>query len=115
MIPASGLLVGVILALAVNFNIPEAYLPYAAVGILACLDSVFGGTSAMLRGRFRLNLFISGFFGNAILAVFLVYIGNLLNFDLSLAAVLFFGTRMFQNLAIIRRNLMNKLTKRHTV
>ncbi|NTW05851.1 MAG: small basic family protein, partial [Peptococcaceae bacterium] len=38
----------------------------------------------------------------------LAFIGERLGIDLYLAAVVAFGVRLFQNLAIIRRNLLKK-------
>jgi small basic protein len=107
-----GLLIGVILGLSVGFHVPVEYSEYMAVAILASLDSVFGGIAARLQHEFRVNIFLSGFFGNTLLAVGLTYIGKLLDLDIYLVALLVFGARLFQNFAIIRRVLLNKLTKR---
>lgn len=110
MIIAVGLLIGVILGLSVGFHLPVEYSEYMAVAILASLDSVFGGIVARLQHEFKVNIFVSGFFGNALIAVGLTYIGKLLGLDIYLVALLVFGTRLFQNFAIIRRLLLNKLT-----
>ena len=42
MIAFIGLLLGVLLGLIFDVNIPEKFSPYMSVAILACLDSVFG-------------------------------------------------------------------------
>lgn len=110
-----GLLLGVILGLLAGFHIPVQYSVYMAVGILAALDSVFGGLSAYLEKNFKLDIFLTGFFTNALLAVGLTYIGKLLDADLYLAALLVFGARLFQNFAKIRRLLLNKLIKRDKI
>lgn len=102
---------GILAALFVPWTIPDAYSTYVAVAILAGLDSVFGGIAAAINNNFRMNIFISGFFGNAILAAVLTYIGNMLGIDLYFAAIIVFGTRLFQNFAIIRRFLLSKYTK----
>ncbi|NLM49911.1 MAG: DUF1290 domain-containing protein, partial [Clostridiaceae bacterium] len=47
-----------------------------------------------------------------IFAAFLTYIGNKLEVDIYMAAVVAFGTRLFQNFATIRRFLLNKFNKR---
>lgn len=49
-------------------------------------------------------MFLSGTIGNAAIAVFLTWLGQKLGLPLYLAAVLVFGTRMFQNFAEIRRS-----------
>ncbi|MCX8074821.1 MAG: small basic family protein [Clostridia bacterium] len=92
--------------------IPYAYSKYVAVAILACLDSVFGALAANLEKKFKINVFLSGFFGNAIIAIFLTYIGQKLDVDIYLAAVIVFGGRMLNNFSTIRRVLINKFEKR---
>lgn len=103
-----GLILGVVIGIFVPYNVPFAYSNYMAVAILACLDSVFGGYAASLQGKFDMKIFISGFFGNALLAAGLAFIGDKLGADIYMAAVFAFGNRMFINFAIIRRYLLNK-------
>ena len=81
---------------------------YLAIAIIAALDSVFGGITSVLKGNFDLKIFISGFFGNAILSILLTYLGQKLNVDIYLAAMLVFVWRMFTNLSIIRRYFIEK-------
>ena len=88
--------------------IPYTYTGYLAIAIVAALDSVFGGISAVLQGKFDLKIFVSGFFGNAILSILLTYLGVKLNVDIYLAAIVVFVGRMFTNLAIIRRYYLDK-------
>jgi len=103
-----GLLIGVVMGIFLPYSIPLAYSKYMAVAILACLDSVFGGYAASVQGKFDMKIFISGFFGNALLAAGLAFIGDKLGADIYMAAVFAFGNRMFINFAIIRRYLLNK-------
>ncbi|HAG11650.1 MAG TPA: DUF1290 domain-containing protein [Desulfotomaculum sp.] len=103
-----GLLLGVILGLYVPLFFPVAYAKYMSVAVLAALDSVFGGIRAAMEDTFDLAVFISGFFSNALLAAGLAFVGERLGIDLYLAAVVAFGVRLFQNLAIIRRHLLKK-------
>ncbi len=105
-------LIGVLIALFMPFNVPSDFTIYIAVAILAGFDSIFGGFLAHINKNFKLNIFISGFFGNAILAALLTYIGKLLNVDLSIAAIVVFGTRLFQNFATLRRIGINKLKEK---
>ena len=60
---------------------------------------------------FDLKIFLSGFFGNSILSIALTYLGNKLNVDIYLAAIVVFVGRMFTNLAIIRRYYLEKWIK----
>jgi small basic protein len=103
-----GLAVGVVLGLNLPFTIPQAYAKYMSVAALAALDSVFGGIRAAMEDHYDNAIFISGFFSNAMLAAGLAFIGERLGIDLYLAAVVAFGVRLFQNLAIIRRHLLKK-------
>lgn len=106
MIPILGLIVGLIIGIFLPFHIPQAYSNYAAVAILAALDSVLGGYSASLEGKFDIKIFLSGFFGNSLLAALLAFIGDKLGIQLYLAAVFAFGNRIFLNFANIRRKLL---------
>ena len=112
MVAFVGLLIGVILGIVWNVNIPVKFSPYISVAIFACLDSVFGALRGSISHNFRADIFISGFFGNAVLAVAMVYLGDKLGIQIYLAAVIVFGGRIFDNFAIIRRLLIDK-TKAH--
>ena len=111
MIALIGLLLGVFLGLVFDVNIPESFSPYMSVAILACLDSVFGAFRASLNNNFKSDIFISGFFGNAVLAILLTVLGEKLNIDIYLAAIVVFVGRMFNNLGIIRRYYVEKWTE----
>lgn len=103
-------LIGITLGIIIGVFLPITYSPdyslYISVAILACMDSVFGGIRATLEDVFDARIFVSGFFGNAILAAFLAYIGERLAVPLYYAAIFAFGVRLFQNFAIIRRHFV---------
>jgi small basic protein len=111
MIPILGLIAGVILGIFIPFDIPFQYHSYVAVAILAALDSVFGGVAATLQNNFSMKIFLSGFFGNALLAAALAYIGDQLGIQIYLAAIFAFGNRLFLNFAVIRRHLLARVFK----
>ncbi len=92
--------------------VPYTYSGYLAIAIIAALDSVFGGIASTLNKQFDLKIFVSGFFGNAILSILLTYLGQKLNVDIYLAAIVVFVGRMFNNLAIIRRYYLEKWSSR---
>ena len=92
-----------------NVEIPYAYSQYIAVAILACLDTVFGAYCANIENKFKMNTFISGFFGNALIAMFLTFIGSKLDVDIYLAVVIVFSGRLLDNFASIRRYFINRL------
>ena len=112
MIAIIGLLFGIILGVVFDVNIPEKFSPYMSVAILACLDSVFGAVRANLSKNFQADIFISGFFGNAVLAAALAYLGDKLGIPIYIAAVIVFGGRIFDNFAIIRRLIIEKYKSR---
>ncbi len=92
--------------------ISYTYSGYLAIAIIAALDSVFGGITSTLKKNFDLTIFLTGFFGNAILAILLTILGEKLNVDIYLAAIVVFVGRMFTNLAIIRRYYVDILMKK---
>ena len=83
--------------------IPYTYSTFLAIAVVAALDSVFGGITSVLKKNFDLTIFITGFFCNSILSIALTYLGQRLNIDIYLAALVVFVGRMFTNLTIIRR------------
>ena len=92
--------------------IPYTYSSYLSIAIIAALDTVFGGIASVIKKNFDLQIFLSGFFGNAILSMLLTYLGEKLNVDIYLAAIFVFVWRMFNNLGIIRRYYIEKWTKK---
>ncbi|MFA7636843.1 MAG: small basic family protein [Monoglobales bacterium] len=102
-----GLLIGIFLGLISGVQVPANFSQYVAVAILASLDSVVGACLSYLQKTFDSNIFFSGFFINGLFAAILTYIGNLLGVDLSLAAIIVFGTRILSNSAAIRRILVS--------
>ena len=105
--------IGCVLGALIGMNAPiisYTYSSYLAIAIVAALDSVFGGITSVLKGNFDIKVFITGFFGNAILSMLLTWLGVKLNVDIYLAAIVVFVGRMFTNLAIIRRYYIEKWT-----
>lgn len=108
-------LIGCILGAIIGIFSPVisyTYSSYLAIAIIAALDTVFGGIASLAKKNFDLKIFLSGFFGNSILSIALTYLGNKLNVDIYLAAIVVFVGRMFTNLAIIRRYYLDKWIKR---
>ena len=105
-LPLAGLLVGVLAGLVLDVNVSFDVSRYTAVAILAALDSVLGAVRAELDGVYDNRIFISGFITNAIVAVILTFIGDRLSLDLYLVALINFGLRIFNNVALIRRHFV---------
>ena len=105
------ILIGCIIGAVIGINapvIPYTYSIFLAIAVVAALDSVFGGITSVLKKNFDLKIFISGFFCNSILSIALTYLGQKLNLDIYLAALVVFVGRMFTNLTIIRRHYIEK-------
>ena len=106
LLPLAGLLVGVLLGLVLNVNVGFELARYSAVAILAAFDSVLGAVRAELEGTYNNRIFVSGFVVNAVVAVLLTFVGDRLGLDLYLVALITFGLRIFQNVALIRRHFL---------
>jgi small basic protein len=103
--------VGVIIGILMPFSLPLAWAKYASVSFLAGLDSVLGAIRAHMEGKYNFTVFSTGFITNALLAALLTYVGDRVGVDLYMAAIITFGVRIFQNLAIIRRDILTAREK----
>lgn len=92
-----------------NVIVPYAISKYIAVSILAFIDTVFGALVSNTQRKFSLTIFLTGFFGNALIAIALVFLGEKLNVDIYLAAVIVFSTRLFSNFSIMRRFYIDRI------
>lgn len=109
------ILIGCIAGALIGMNAPMisyTYSSYLAIAVIAALDSVFGGINSVINKNFDLKIFITGFFGNAIIAILLTILGQKLNVDIYLAAIVVFVERMFINFAKIRRYYVEKWSKK---
>jgi small basic protein len=85
-------LIGIALGLMSPLTIPITYARYTAVALLAALDSIFGAFKAYIAGTFEPRVFFSGLLTNMTLAAGLTYFGDKLGVDLSIAAIVAFGS-----------------------
>lgn len=95
-----------------NVIVPYSMSKYIAVAILAFIDTVFGALVSNTQRKFSLTTFLTGFFGNALIAIALVFLGEKLNVDIYLAAVIVFSTRLFSNFSIMRRYYIDRLSEK---
>jgi small basic protein len=102
------LVIGLFIGFQIPYIVPVELVKYMSIGVLAALDSVFGGIRAYMEDTFDNTIFVTGFFTNSLLAAGFAYLGDRLGLELYLAAVVVFGVRLFQNLGIIRRYLLKK-------
>lgn len=114
------LLVGLILGLwlpsftALPATLQQQLPNYLGLALLAAIDATLGAWRANMEGTYDTGVFLSGFFVNMIAASTLAYIGDLMSVNLALAAIVAFGTRIFNNLALIRRILLQQWRRRMT-
>ena len=106
--PLIGVLIGVLVGLNMPVSLPQEYVKLLSVALMAVLDSVLGGIRSAKEGNYDNQIFISGFFVNAFVAMLLCHFGGQLGIDLYFIGILAFGLRIFQNIAIIRRLYLGK-------
>jgi small basic protein len=106
-IPAIGLVVGVVAGLLLHPDVPLWLQPYLPIAVVAALDAVFGALRALLQGVFDDRVFVVSFLGNVLVAAVIVFIGDQLGVgaQLSTGVVVVFGIRIFTNVAAVRRQL----------
>ncbi len=107
-LPLLGLLAGIVIASLFSISVPAEYARYSAIAILAALDSILGAVRSELEGTYDNEVFTTGLVSNMLLAALLTFLGDRLGVDLSSAAIVAFGVRLFNNLAIIRRYLLSR-------
>lgn len=106
MIAVAGLVIGVIIGLVFNIDIPVGLQPYLPVAVVAALDALLGGLRARFEGNFDERVFVTSFLFNVVIAGVLVFVGDQLGVgpQLSTAVVVVLGIRIFSNSASIRRH-----------
>ncbi|MBO1754412.1 small basic family protein [Allobranchiibius sp. CTAmp26] len=109
MIPALGLIGGLLLGLFLHPDVPLWLQPYLPVAVIAALDAVFGAVRSMLDGIFSDKVFVVSFLSNVVVAALIVFMGDQLGVgsQLSTAVVVVLGLRIFSNVAAIRRHLFH--------
>ena len=103
-----GLAVGLSIGFFFNITYPTEYSFYITMALLAAMDSVIGAARAHMEDKYNDLIFITGFACNALLAGILTFVGDKLGVPLYYAAILVFGGRLFNNLAVIRRIALDR-------
>lgn len=107
-----GAVLGVLCAIAFDLYIPPVLISYAAIIIISAIDSVMGAFKSLLRDKFSLSVFVTGFFGNSILAAVMVFLGKKIDLDLYYAVIIVFTMRIFSNFSFVRRYYLKKITQK---
>ncbi|MEK7672659.1 MAG: small basic family protein [Patescibacteria group bacterium] len=108
-----GTLLGIIVGLSIQYTIPTFLIKYIAVMIIGMLDAIFGGLKGeVTKEEYDPKIFITGLVFNVILALGITLLGERLGLDLYLAVTVVFIFRIFSNLGVTRRALLEKLLKK---
>jgi small basic protein len=104
-----GLLVGVLLGVVLEIDVPLGLEPYLPIAVVAALDAVFGALRAFLDGIFDDKVFVVSFVSNVLIAALIVYLGDQLGVggQLSTGVIVVLGIRIFSNVAAIRRHMFH--------
>ena len=105
-------LLGIIAAIAFDIYIPPELSTYSAIVIIAAIDSVMGAFKSILRDKFSPGVFLTGFFGNSLLAALLVFFSKKIDLDLYYAVIVVFTMRIFSNFSFVRRIFLKKLSQK---
>lgn len=107
-VPIIALVVGVVVGIFIRPSVAGEAGIYFGLAVIAGLDSVFGGMRSALESKFRTDVFVTGFVANILIAAFLAWFGDKIGVDIYLAAILVLGMRIFNNLSLIRRQMLTK-------
>lgn len=105
MIGAVALIIGLVVGLLVQPDIPLWIQPYLPIALVAALDAVVGAGRAALEKRFSDRIFVISFLSNTTLAAFMVFLGDQLGIgsQLSTGVLIVLAMRIFVNASAIRR------------
>jgi len=107
-IAAIGLIIGIVLGVILQPDVPLWMQPYLPIAVVAALDAVFGAARALLDGVFDDRVFVISFLSNVVVAALLVFLGDQLGVgaQISTGVVVVLAMRIFANVAAIRRRLL---------
>jgi small basic protein len=107
-----GIILGIFIGLNLNISIPLELTKYTAVIIMGILDALFGAIRAeSTNDQFDGMIFITGLGFNIVLSVAITILGDKLGLDLYLAAAFVFTFRIFTNVGVTRRYVLEKYLK----
>ncbi|HOB47800.1 MAG TPA: DUF1290 domain-containing protein, partial [Mycobacterium sp.] len=88
MIGIAALVVGIVIGLVFQPDVPEAVQPYLPIAVVAALDAVFGGLRAYLERNFDAKVFVVSFLFNTSVAALIVYLGDQLGVGTQLSTAI---------------------------
>ena len=105
-----GIIIGILIGLTINYPIPLELIKYSAVIIMGILDALFGAIRAeVTKDQFNSMIFVTGLLFNIILSIAITLLGDKLGLELYLAATFVFTFRIFSNVGITRRAILQNL------
>lgn len=107
-LPLIGLIIGLLSGLLFPLSFPLIGAKYLAIIALSSIDFILIGFKAKLNNHFNSVLFIIEFILSTILAIGLVYLGDIMNVDLLIAISIVFSVRIFHNLSSLNHQLFFK-------
>jgi small basic protein len=107
-LPIVALAVGILVGAFLNAGVDPRFSIYFGIACLAGLDTVCGGVRSGLEGKFRNDVFVTGFVSNVLIAFFLAWLGDRIGINLYVAVAFVLGARLFTNLSLIRRSALTK-------
>ncbi|EKE02240.1 MAG: hypothetical protein ACD_20C00409G0003 [uncultured bacterium] len=107
-LPSVGLIIGLIIGSLFPFSIPVLSAKYLAVTALCAIDFIFVGFKARLNNHFNTAQFVIEFILNTIIAIGLVYLGDIMNVDLFMAVAIVLSARIFYNISSLNHLLFYK-------
>lgn len=110
LIPIAFFLIGLAISIQFHLHGYGAGARYLAVACLAGLDTVLGGIRSGYEGKFQNDVFITGFITNTIISFVIAFIGDRIGIELLVVVALVMGMRIFNNLSLIRRYLLQGYT-----
>ncbi len=110
LVPIIFFAIGVFVAMKMGVHAQGLGIKYLAVACLAGLDTVLGGIRSGYEGKFQNDVFITGFITNIAIAFGIAKLGDNIGIDLLVVVNLVMGIRIFNNLSIIRRYLIQAYT-----
>ena len=106
LIPILFFVIGAFIASAMHIHGQGIGARYLAVACLAGLDTVLGGIRSGYEGKFQNDVFVTGFVANTVIAFAIAILGFKIGIDLFVVVALIMGMRIFNNLSLIRRYLL---------
>ena len=111
LVPILFFAIGVVLAMTLQLHGFNVHLygvgaRYMSVACLAGLDTVLGGIRSGYEGKFQNDVFITGFVTNSLIAFAIAKLGDQIGIDMFIVVALVMGMRIFNNLSVIRRYLL---------